>query len=438
MAALLIPGEKAAVAEHLIGFPDDNPAPHQLRPYVLCFLCFIPFLAALYYGLCRALDRYLIRQFLGAFAICFSALYAIWLIIDLTDNLGDFREASTGFGFVLYFYLTQFPYAFIELVPFSLLLALLYSLGKLSKSCEIIAYIQTGRGIARLILPLIVLGFLLGLVCLCFNYHWAPYASGYQEALIEKTKTEEGTTSKARNVFYHDKKSDRFWFIGSFPYNYTQGEPLRNVQIRTFSGNQSNWKLTAAEAAWDRETGDWTFTDSVISDLDATFENTGTPLPTFHKQQEPITYTDWPETPWQLIKPGLNAPYLGIPDLDSWLTQNKHNPWAAKLPFITQWHYRWAQPWICLAIILLAAPLGIVFSRRGTAGGIALAIFLSVTLMFSSTVFLALGESSYLPPAIAAWGTNILALVISLFLIQRRLAGRPIYQTLKKFLPGGA
>ena len=306
----------------------------------------------------------------------------------------------------------------------------------MSKSCEIIAYIQTGRGIARLILPLVVIGLLLGVVCLCFNYHWAPYASGYQEALIEKTK--DGTTSKARNVPYHDKIENRFWFIGSFPYDYTRGEPLRNVEVRTYAGHQPDWKITAESAHWNRETRAWTFSKAVTTDLGHKFEGTQTIKPKHTHHEEPVVYPDWHETPWQLIKPGLSAPHLGIPDLDSWLTQNKNNQWAAKLPFLTQWHYRWAQPWICLAIILLAAPLGIVFSRRGTAGGIALAIFLSVTLMFSSTVFLALGESDYLPPAFAAWGTNILALVISLFLIQRRLAGRPIYQTLKKFLPGGA
>ena len=145
--------------------------------------------------------------------------------------------------------------------------------------------------------------------------------------------------------------------------------------------------------------------------------------------------SNWPETPWQLIKPGLKAEELGIPGLYSWLVQNRESEWGNKRQFLTQWHYRWAQPGICLAIVLLAAPLGIVFSRRGTAGGVALAIFLCAGMMFTSTVFLSLGESGYLHPMWAAWGTNILASVIALVLIQRRLVGRPIYQTLRNLLP---
>jgi lipopolysaccharide export system permease protein len=151
--------------------------------------------------------------------------------------------------------------------------------------------------------------------------------------------------------------------------------------------------------------------------------------------QDPLVMTQWPETPWKLIKPGLRAEQLGIPGLYSWLVQNRTSEWGNKRRFLTQWHYRWAQPGICLAIVLLAAPLGIVFSRRGAAGGIALAIFMCAGIMFSSTVFLALGESGYIPPVWAAWGTNILATSVALLLIQLRLVGRPIYQTLRKLLP---
>ena len=56
-------------------------------------------------------------------------------------------------------------------------------------------------------------------------------------------------------------------------------------------------------------------------------------------------------------------------------------------------------------------------------------------MMFSSTVFLSLGESGYLSPLWAAWGTNILATAMALVLIQRRLVGRPIYQTIRTLIP---
>ncbi len=434
LAAILAPMEAEDVRQHLAGFPDAHAHAHQLRPVILGMICFIPMLAAIYYGLVGSLDRYLIRHFIGAFAICFGALYSIWLISDLTDNISDFRESDESLTLMGKYYLAAFPQVFVQFAPFGLLLAMLWSLGKLSQGQEIVSIIQTGRGVARLILPMVVMGGMVGLICLGFNYQWAPWGISFQKAILEKAS--EGSLSKARNVVYPEDDENRHWYIGGFPYDYHQGEPLQNVIIRSFTPEgKPKLRLEAETAQWNRENGDWVFRHVLMHDVSARLGPDGPLSPKRIPTDGPMTFKGWPETPWKLIKPALKAEHLGVPGLYSWLLENEDMEWTSKKQFLTQWHYRWAQPGICLAIVLLAAPLGIVFSRRGTAGGIALAVFLCAGMMFSSTVFLALGESGYLRPAWAAWGTNIITTVVALILIQRRLVGRPIYQTLRKLLP---
>ena len=436
LAVVLASREASVVGDHLVGFPDDDKMAHLLRPTVLSTLCLVPALAAFYYSLVSSLDRYLIRSFMGAFTLCFSALFSIWLIGDLTENLADFRESGSTFQFMGMYYGAAFPKFFVDFAPFGLLLAMLYSLGKLSRGQEIVSIIQTGRGVARLIAPLIAMGFMVGLACLGFNYRWAPAAEAYHDAILEEAKT--GSLSRARNVIYFTEDNRRLWMIGGFPYDYHQGEPLRNIIVRSFSDEGApEWRIRAEMAEWDRETNNWTFQGVTKWDLTSRLDTLESPLDPKQVVDLPDPYSveGWSETPWQLIKPGLKAEDLGIPGLYSWLVQNRESEWGNKRRFLTQWHYRWAQPGICLAIVLLAAPLGIVFSRRGAAGGVALAIFMCAGMMFSSTVFLSLGESGYMPPMWAAWGTNILATAVALVLIQRRLIGRPIYQTLRKLIP---
>ena len=111
--------------------------------------------------------------------------------------------------------------------------------------------------------------------------------------------------------------------------------------------------------------------------------------------------------------------------------------WANRLPYLTQWHYRIAQPIICLITILLAAPLGIVFSRRGLGGGVSIALFLSAGMLFSSSFFLTFGEAGHMPPILAAWATNIVFALVAIYLFNRRITGRPIYESIKKLVPGG-
>lgn len=436
LGAFLAVREIGLVNDHLTGFPDADSSAHLLRPTVWVLLCLIPALGAFYYALVGAIDRYLIRFFLGSFLLCFSALFSIWLIGDLTQNFGTFRKSENTLNFMLLYYGAALPKFFVEFAPFGLLLAMLYSLGKLSRGQEIVAIIQTGRGVARLITPLIVMGFIFALFCLGFNYRWAPAASAYHDALLDEAKM--GSLYKARDVVYFNQEPKRLWFIGGFPYDYHQGEPLRNVIVRSFTDEgQPAWRIQASEAEWDRETNHWHFRGVTRWDLTHRLDVKESPLMTKPDLDvpDPLIVKGWPETPWKLIRPGLKAEQLGIPGLNTWLQQNEDSEWSNKRQFLTQWHYRWAQPAICLALVLLAAPLGIVFSRRGAAGGIALAIFLCAGILFTSTVFLSLGESGYVPPVWAAWGTNILATAVALVLIQRRLVGRPIYQTLRKLLP---
>ena len=434
LAAVLGPMEQEAVNDHLAGFPDSNTMAHSLRPVVLSLICFLPAVGGLYYGLVRSLDRYLIREFLASFLLCFLALYAIYTLLDLTNHMGDFKDADNGSALMARYYAILFPIAFVLLVPFSLLLALLYCLGKLSRSQEIVSMIQTGRGVIRLILPLACVGVIASLICLGFNYQWAPWAEGYKDAIIEQAQ--EGSSSQARNVVYHNEKERRQWFIGSFPYDFNKGEPLQNVVIRTFTKEgHPKMRLQAKSASWNRDRTYWVFEGVEIQHLDRRLFENGPLMPEYEIPEGSVSFQKWTEPPWQIIRPGLDAVNLGVPDLYSWLQANQDESWANKRRFLTQWHYRWAQPGICLALVLLAAPLGIVFTRRGAAGGIALAVFLCAGMMFTTTVFLALGESGYLPPIWAAWGTNILATCLALVLIQSRLVGRPIYQTLKKLLP---
>ena len=85
LVAWLVPQENRAVEAQLVGFPDSDAMAHHARPWILGVLCFLPLLAGLGYALSGTITRYLARQFCTIFAICFGALFVIWLLIDLQN-----------------------------------------------------------------------------------------------------------------------------------------------------------------------------------------------------------------------------------------------------------------------------------------------------------------------------------------------------------------
>ena len=424
-----VPNEINAVEDHIVGFPDTDIIGHQIRPWLLGLLCLLPAIGAWMYAFAGTLDRYMSRQFLGAFTLCMGTLLAIFILMDLQNNMSDFREANNTMGLVATYYGINVPAIFVFLLPYVLLLSLLYCLGKMSRHQEIVGMIQTGRGVLRIVAPLLITGVFASTICLIYNYHWGPWAEGDKDIIIDMAK--DGKADSARSVLYRDSDSRRVWLVGAFPHQFEKSGTIRNVTVKEFNkAGHPITKMEATSATWSRKTKKWTFTGVSLIDLQAT------PIPIKVDTGDSLT-RDWQETPWQLVKPGLDPIHLGVPELNSWLSAHANVEWANRLPYLTQWHYRFAQPVICIITILLAAPLGIVFSRRGIGGGVSIALFLSAGMLFSSTFFLTFGEAGHLPPALAAWSTNILFALIALYLFHRRLTGRPIYQSLLKLLPNG-
>ena len=430
LAAWLVPAEIESVQQQLVGFPDSDVAAHNARPVVLAALCFLPALGALTYCFGGTLDRYIARQFAGIFGVCIASLIAIWLLMDLSGNIGDFRESRDVMGTIATFYLTRSPAVLLLLLPYSLLLALLYSLGKLSGTREVIAMIQSGRSVIRITLPLIVAGVFFSLLSLGMNYHWAPVAEGRVDEILARATGKHA--NQASQVLYRNSRDRRLWEIGSFPQDYHQGGPLLQVEVTTTRADKTlASRLTCSRALWDRDTGSWTFEEALVANFQP-----GRP-PVFETHATPLVVANWTETPLQLIKPGLSAAFLGMPDLAGWLrTHSQNGQFADSAPYLTQWHYRWALPLTCMVTVLLATPLAIHFSRRGPGGGIFLAVVLSALMLLFTSISLALGEAGTLRPAHAAWLPNLTFALLGLYLFRRRITGKPIYLVLRRLFPG--
>jgi LPS export ABC transporter permease LptG len=427
-AFLLYPLEQASVAEQIRGFPESHLFSHGLRPYILVGLCFMPAIAALAYSLGSTFDRYLSREFLSIFAICLTALFSFWLLLDLNDNLGDFSASENMLLSVLEFYLLRSPAILLVLLPYTLLLALIYGLGKFSKSNEIIAVIQSGTSILRVTAPLIFAGLWCSVFLLGLNYHWAPHAEGLRDDLIAQANNR--PIVQAQNVLYRDPASARLWMVGIFPENFQRGAPLENVEITTMNPDHSiKTRMASPSAYWNEKTRIWTLENPRITRF------TEGEAPVFEQMDEPLLRKTWKETPSQLIKPGLSVEHQGIPELTTWLNSPLADQAVSNRPaYLTHWHYRWALPVTCIVTVLLAAPLSIHFARRGAGSGIFLAVVLSVLMLFISSITLALGEATIVSPVLAAWMPNLFFTLLGLYLFHRRITGRPIYQSVRRLL----
>src|ERR1700726_2053727 len=132
----------------------------------------------------RLLDRYVIRNFLQVYLYCIAGFISIWLIFDISDNISTFIDQHVGFLLTIRYYASQVPQILIILLPVSLLLALLFCLGRMSRANEIVSMLTAGVSIPRVLMPLLLMGLLTVWACTALNFELAPHADLVRKNLL--------------------------------------------------------------------------------------------------------------------------------------------------------------------------------------------------------------------------------------------------------------
>lgn len=362
----------------------------------------------------RLLDRYVIRNFLQAYLYCIAGFISIWLIFDASDNISTFLEARVSLRMVGEYYLSQVPQILVILLPVSLLLGLLFSLGRMSRTNEIVSMLTAGVSVPRVIAPLMVAGLLTTAASTALNYSLSPHADFARKTVLETNSRRQqmGVTGQ----IFRNRTDNRTWFIQQF---FPKSDDFTTVQVLQQDENDNIvTNYVATRASYHPDTKAWELKMLKVVHYDATGNISKTDeLPS-------LTITDWSETPFRLSSANVRAEYLSVPELRDYLFFNSDFPATLLAPFRTHLQYRLALPWACFVVVLIAAPLGIGYSRRGILTSVAAAILLIFAMNFLTHLFLALGEGARVPATVAAWTPNVLFAAIGSFLLYYRATNR--------------
>ena len=364
----------------------------------------------------RLLDRYVLRYFLQAYFYCIAGFISIWFIFDISDNISTFLEERISRALILKYYLAQAPQILVMLLPVALLLALLFVLGRMSRSNEIVSMLTCGVSVPRIIAPLIAVGLLTTAGSTALNYSLAPHAEFARKKLLEDTQSRRPQLGLMAQIF-RNRTDSRTWFIRPLRPGENRFTTLHIVQQDANDNITVNYIATSA--VYHPETKAWELEQVKVVDYDEAGNITR--LIPYTKS---LMITDWSETPFRLSSANLRAEYLSVPELQEYLQFNSDFPPTLLAPFATHLQYRLALPWMCLVIALIAASLGIGYSRRGILSSVAAAILLAFAMNFTMHLFLALGEGARIPNWAAAWTPNIIFGVIGLVLLYYRSTNR--------------
>jgi LPS export ABC transporter permease LptG len=362
----------------------------------------------------KLLDRYVVRNFLQVYLYCIVGFLSIWLIFDISDNISTFIDEHISPFLVVRYYAAQVPQVFIILLPVSLLLALLFALGRMSRANEIVSMLTAGVSLPRVLLPLIGMGLLTVAASMALNYSLAPHAELARKAFLSESRAR--PEAYIAGQIFRNRTDARTWFIQNFRPN---GNTFNNVEVLQQDANDNIvTNYLATRAFYRPETKTWDLENVKV----VHYDRVGNII---NEQIYPsLMIEHWSETPFRLGSANARAEFLSFPELREYLHFNADFPATLLAPFRTHLQYRLALPWTCLVVVCIAAPLGIGYSRRGVLSSVAASVILVFSMNFLTHLFLALGEGDRISPWVAAWTPNLLFAAIGLYLLYLRASNR--------------
>ena len=370
----------------------------------------------------KLLDRYVLRNFLEPFFISFGGFLLIWIIFDVNDNSSDFIEAKASIKQIVFYYVTQLPQYTLVCLPVGLLLALLYSLSRMSRSNELISMLTAGRSVVRVLLPLLSVGVLTSVFCLWLNWEYAPHSEGIKKMAVNQIKRgrKVGEAEPITAHLFRDRQNNRTWYVKRMRPGAERLDGIHVIQQDAMARITTKWYAT--RALYDPRLKTWKLEKGLIvqftPDGDEAVRDS---FPTSSR-----TIKEWSETPWRVSSSELDPQGLSVPELQDYLRYNSDFPAPQLAPYRANFADRFALPFSCLVVVLMAAPLGIVYNRRGVATAVAGALTLFFAMIMARGLFMALGKGLRVDPFLAPWIPNIVLGLLGLILLWFRSTNRDL------------
>jgi LPS export ABC transporter permease LptG len=294
----------------------------------------------------------------------------------------------------------------LQIAPFTILISTLLALGILSKNNEDTAFRANGVSLHRLGAPVFVFALLAAGAAFAAGEYLQPYAQRAQ--------------AEYRNVIYGRPRdyglttpAERRWHYGPGKAIWRQdaSDPEKGVlaspTVFFFDDSFDLVRRDAAkEAAWNGSA--WTLREG----WSRTFGKTdGTYRPFLEERLE----GDPPKT---FTRDRRGAEEMRFRELQRHARRLRSNGYPTA-DLDTALYAKISGPLLLPLMALLAVPFAFRIGRRGTLAGVGVGLLIGIGFLIATAFFTKVGEVGALPPALAAWSPNILALTAGTWLLLR-------------------
>ncbi len=357
-------------------------------------------------------NRYILKEMLVPFSINIFIFAFLFLMTEMIEIANWIVNYNLSLGAVLTLILFSLPSFLIFIIPMSVMLAILLTFLRLSSDNEIVAIKSCGMSIYGLLPPVLLFAFCGFLLTIFMTLYGAPRSKASLEEMALKVATtnldiglKERTfndtfkgvmlyvneidikNKKLIDVFIEDKRQPDVVSTVIAPSGQLIGEPKKYLYHLILSNgtiHQTNPKERSANSIQ--------FSTYTLS---LNFKEQAANAARRKKKRDEMSGTE------------LRRHIEYMKD------RNKEAYNKAKITL----HRRYSIPAACLALGLLAFPLGIQSRAANRSFGLILCLFFFFAYYLLLTAGYSFGKSGAYPPLIGMWLPNFIMTVIGLFFL---------------------
>lgn len=358
----------------------------------------------------RILNRYLFNNLLKPMLYLIVAFSLLFIIGDLMDNANEFFEAGTPPLDMAYYYTLRLPSMVIMIVPICLLLAVLYSLSRLTRHSEITAMRASGIGIYRIVRPYMLMGFLCFAVTAIVNEYTGPRFAYRADQFVE---TQQHTDEEVyfEQIAFKNPMANHIWYVKQFDTRSYTMQGIELIEQREDGSDRA--KYNVSKARW--MDGRWWFEDGTVQRYDELGNLDGTA-----ESFQVMEMRKLPEVPEDFMGEIKDPAYQSSMELWKYVQTHRHmlSP-ETMVKYEVDFHHRLSMPVVCLIITMIGIPVGAHTGRKGAFAGIMLA--LGMFFAFYATQFFMeyLAKQMIILPWIGSWSAVIAFFIIGAVMIHR-------------------
>ena len=340
------------------------------------------------------LDRNLLGQCLSYFALVVVAISAIYIAVNLSENVDEIQRNQISLLVVASYYLYSMPQILHDILPLTFVIAFLGTAVLLERHNETTALKAAGVSLTRVAAPLFVLGGVVALALFTLDEAVVHRANRNAQRLED--------IIKGRKVARSYRATDRLWLFlpdGRTLVNFLQFDPDTDTLVRpsvyvfddrlhlrerymaqTCTFDAGRWR---AEGAWKR-----------------TFIAGGNPE--YEPPHGGITELPIGVAPSYFGREYRKPSQMSYEELRDYIATLQAAGYRVDRLQV-QLHQKLAYPISLMVLAWLALPFAFRSRKRGTVMGVAVALVLGLAYFALMAFTTKLGEVGLLSPILGAW-----------------------------------